>query len=67
MHHSTQYAILETWLVSVIFSSAAVVVLCAVVALITRIARLWLVVKIACTILVIAGILLAVLDHMGFA
>lgn len=66
MHHSTQYATLESWLVLVIFFSGAVVALCAVVALFTSSARLWLIVKVACSILLFAAILLALLDHMGF-
>lgn len=67
MHHRPQYAMLETWLVLVIFFSAAVITMCAVVALITRIAKFWLVEKIACLLLLLAGILLAVVDHIGFA
>jgi hypothetical protein len=67
MHHSTQYATLQTWLVLVIFFSAAVIALCVGVALITRITKFWLVVKIACMLLLLGGILLAVVDHMGFA
>jgi hypothetical protein len=59
-------ATIESWLVILIAGCVASILLCAVAALFTRFAKLWFVVKAATAVLLVAGVVLAVLDHIGF-
>jgi len=66
MHLVTTTATMENLLMLLILTCTASVVLCAGVALITRKSKLWLIVKVKFMVLLFAGIVLAILDHIGF-
>lgn len=65
MYLMTTTATVENWLMLLILTCTASVVLCAAVALITRKSGLWLIVKIECMVVLFAGIVLAILDRIG--